>query len=197
MRTLPAASRHHHRCSARPSPPACSLAEVIDEAEAKDGEVDELHKKKREVRPFQCFTSAFACYGRGMEELHKKQREVRCLLQVRCGGGSDGTVVVPRSCTLMGAAACLMRMQHLPMLPSPPGFLQPSLPSLQVKSAHADLRDLCSLMSGQMGRFRTLLEYARRGAQDLGDKVAAAGAAGSGTLLYCVALCRAGLGKCC
>lgn len=45
---------------------------------------------------------------------------------------------------------------------------------MQVKSAHSDLRDLCSLMSSQMGRFKTLLEYARKGAEDLQDKVQAA-----------------------
>ncbi|KAL4436789.1 hypothetical protein ABPG75_003928 [Micractinium tetrahymenae] len=67
------------------------LAELIDEAEVKDGEMEELHKKRREV-----------------------------------------------------------------------------------KSGHADLRDLCSLMSGQMGRFKGLLEYARKGADDLADRVAAA-----------------------
>lgn len=36
------------------------------------------------------------------------------------------------------------------------------------------MRELCGLMSGQMGRFKGLLEYARRGAEDLADRVAAA-----------------------
>lgn len=41
----------------------------------------------------------------------------------------------------------------------------------QVRAAHRDLRDLCSLMGGQMGRFRSLLEYAGKSAGDLRDRV--------------------------
>ncbi|PRW58036.1 coiled-coil domain-containing 146-like [Chlorella sorokiniana] len=44
----------------------------------------------------------------------------------------------------------------------------------EVRGAHRDLRDLCSLMGGQMGRFRSLLEYAGRSAEDLRDRLRAA-----------------------
>lgn len=43
--------------------------------------------------------------------------------------------------------------------------------ALQVRAAHRDLRDLAARMSGQMGRFGTLLAYAQRGKEDLQDKV--------------------------
>lgn len=42
---------------------------------------------------------------------------------------------------------------------------------LQVRAAHRDLRDLCSLMGGQIWRFRSLLEYAGKSAEDLRDRV--------------------------
>ena len=41
----------------------------------------------------------------------------------------------------------------------------------QVRAAQRDLRDLCGLMSGQMARFRTLLESARNSAENLGGNL--------------------------
>jgi chromosome segregation ATPase len=45
---------------------------------------------------------------------------------------------------------------------------------LQARVGHRELRDLCGLMAGQMGRFQTVLGYARRNAEDLEEKVQAA-----------------------
>ena len=59
------------------------------------------------------------------------------------------------ACTLSCTPCHLAHAQHL----------------AQVRAAHHDLRDLCSLMGGQMGRFRSLLEYAGKSAEDLKDRV--------------------------
>lgn len=60
----------------------------------------------------------------------------------------------------------------MPHADPPPASLPPTdcLPPTQLGGARADLRDLCGLMSGQMDRLRSLLEYAGKGTAAMADK---------------------------
>lgn len=154
----------------------------MDEAEAKDGEVGELHRKQREVRAVGAWLAA--SWARGCSKSAGRMHHLgQGLLGEPCNCCRvNPASTFPEAQAALSCIAALLFENHFtlrlcPLPPSPTRLsaLTPCPPARpQVKAGHAELRELCGLMSGQMGRFKGLLEYARRGAEDLTDRVAAA-----------------------
>lgn len=181
-RLLPPARCYHRASLGLPPPPsfACRLGEVIDEAEARDGELEELHKKRREVRgPVVGVKGGWAgCAGVGCRPEQLLGRGSSPAMYSWWGGRPPFCGpwdAVPASLSslprhppavLCPALPVQYASSSAPCLP-----LLPPFPPAQVRAAHGDLRDLCALMSGQMARLRSLLEFAGKGAEALGDKV--------------------------